>query len=233
MTATGCASLAIFFLADPAAASPLPQAKVEDVDVWDALIGSASIASPASTPLLATGLEGVREAMKQRDFLGALRQLNEAAGFRRGRADSAAYERMHHVYTLWSYAWSHAGAAVGELKPGVQLHTSPGLAVVKDKTDEKVVVQWDGAEQEFSTRLSDMDVRLAAALIRHRADSTGLGLDAHVAALLVFDRESSLEDARQACLAAAQRGVIVDPLIAELELRESREKGTNEIPSPE
>jgi hypothetical protein len=130
---------------------------------------------------------------------------------------------MQRAYSLWTYAWSHAGAAAQELKPGDEIDTWNGPALVQDKTGEEILLRLDGSPHKFSLRLRDMDVRLAAGLIEHRAASTGLGLDAHLAALYVFDREASHEDAWDACLAAVQRGVHVDPLVAELKLREAKE----------
>jgi hypothetical protein len=120
------------------------------------------------------------------------------------------------VHALWAQGWHHATAAATALAPGDQLATWAGPALVQDRTPTEILLRVDGEPLTLAIRLGEMEVRLAAVLVRHRAEQTGLALDAHVAALWVFGGEETLAAAREAIVEAAQRGVYVDHLIAEL-----------------
>jgi hypothetical protein len=204
-----------------------PAAAPQRIDPRALFIDAAPVPRAALAPQLASQLDEVRRAMRQREFLAIRQHLQASAADRRSGADRQAYERMLLVHALWTQGWSHALAAAGELGPGDRIDTWAGPALVQDKTDREIMLRIDGDPQTFSTRIGDMEIRLAAALVEHRARDTGLALDAHIAALWTFapeaadDGEDPIEAAEEAIIEAAQRGAYVDDLITELAIRRS------------
>jgi hypothetical protein len=188
---------------------------LEELYIDDAPLGERDLSPP-----LAAALDRARKAMRDRSYLDARQALAAAAVELQSDADHAAYEEMVHLYTLWSAGWAKAAESARHLKPGDSLSIWSGPALVQKASETEIVLLVDGAPQLFAARMGEMDVRLAAALVAHRARQTGLGLDAHVAALLALDRDGTREAARAACVEAAQRGAIIDPLIRELRRRE-------------
>lgn len=206
-----------------AAITTAAEDRPQRMDPDDLFIDSAPLPPPPPTPHLADTLDNMRAAMRARDFLATRQHLQEAISYRRTGEDKRAFERILLVHALWAQGWHHATTAAAALTPGERLSTWAGPAIVEEKSDEEIMLRLSGVPQRFSIRLPEMEVRLAAALLKHRARQTGLALDAHVAALWIFDSEDSTEAARQACIDAAQRGLYVDFLIAELSHRERME----------
>lgn len=189
------------------------------LDLEQLFIDDAPVAERDVSPAVDAALDRVRAAMRNRDFRDVRLNLQDAASRLKNDEDRAAYEEMLLVHAWWVQGWDHATAAARLLKVGDKLDIWSGPAVVERTSESEVVLNLDGSPRAFAIRSSDMDLRLAVALLSRRASATGLGLDPHRAALLVLDRESTPEAARNACVDAVQRGYFIDPLLSELRKR--------------
>jgi hypothetical protein len=196
-----------------------PKESAHRLDLEELFIVNAPFVARELSPALDAALDRTRTDMRERGFLDVRQELQAAAAHVTTAADKAAYEDMIRVYALWSQGWNEAGLAARSLRPSATLTTWAGPTRVEEVTDSKIVLRMDDGPESFATTTSKMDVRLAAALVIHRAAQTGLGLDAHAAALLVLDREGTEEGASKACIEAAQRGAYIDLLIRELRRR--------------